>query len=436
MHELGLVEAVRAIRASRLDACTYRAALRDRARRLDPEIHAFTELSAAEEVSPADSQFAGVPVAIKDIIDTRDLPTRYGSPAFPDHRPAEDAWVVARLRALGAYVMGKTVTTEFAWRQPGPTRNPWNRSHTPGGSSSGSAAAVAAGLAPLALGTQTFGSVIRPAAFCGVVGLKPSYGAIPRLGVHPLAGSLDHVGLFARSVTDAAYALSLLADTDARDPHGLPLPAFEVALDAGLPPLPAARIALVRTGQWDRIDPAQRELLLDVAGRLATAGVTVTELTLPDPFAVALDAARIILAREASGIFGPLLARSPELVSAHLADLIREGEAVATPDYEAALAAQSTLRTGLAAVLEGYDAILTVPAPGPAPHGLAYTGDPGLCVPWTFLGVPCVTLPAGEDRGLPMGVQLVGAYRDDLRLLRAARRCEAVLDRPVRFPQA
>ena len=237
MHELGLVEAVRALRSGRIDAAAYAAALHARARELDPALRAFTVL--AEPARPEGGPLGGIPVAVKDIIATRDLPTTNGSPIYDGHVPAADAWVVARLRDLGAAVLGKTVSTEFAWRQPGPTHNPWRLGHTPGGSSSGSAAAVAAGLTPLGLGSQTFGSVIRPAAFCGVVGFKPSYGAIPRTGVHPLAPALDHVGVFTRSVGDAAYAVALLAGASDADPHGRPLPPFTLDPEAGLEAAPA-----------------------------------------------------------------------------------------------------------------------------------------------------------------------------------------------------
>jgi amidase len=432
MHELGLVEAVRAIRAGRIDAAAYAAALHARVRRLDPAIHAFTVL--AEPVPPTGGSIGGVPVAVKDIIATLDLPTANGSPIYQGHVPADDAWVVARLRDLGASVLGKTVTTEFAWRHPGPTHNPWKRGYTPGGSSSGSAAAVAAGFAPLALGSQTFGSVIRPAAFCGVVGFKPSYGAIPRTGVHPLAPSLDHVGFFTRSVEDAAYALSLLAGASDEDPHGRPLPPVAFELQAGLDPAPAGRLGLLQIGPWDTTDAAARACLEAAATRFRDAGGRVETLTLPEPFAGMADAARAILACEAAAIFGPLILAHPDRVSEPLRDLVREGEAIAAPRYIAALRLQAALRRGFARALEGFDAVLTLPAPGPAPEGLAYTGDPSFCVPFTFLGVPCLTLPAGEVSGLPLGLQLVAPYRNDQRLLRIARWCETVLDRPIRFP--
>lgn len=439
-HALGLVEAVLALRSGTLDAAAYRSALLARARRIDPALRAFTVLGGD---TPEDSTvavhggpLAGVPVAVKDIIATRDFPTTNGSPVYADRIPTRDAWVIERLKALGGSVLGKTVTTEFAWREPGPTGNPWNLAHTPGGSSSGSAAGVAAGLAPLAFGTQTFGSILRPAAYCGIVGLKPSFGAVPRVGVHPLAGSLDHVGFFTRSVGDAAYALSLFSGTDARDRHGLPLPPFAIDPATGLPPLDnPPRIALVRTPQWAEADAEARALVEASARAFAGAGAVVEDVTLPTAFDVLAADARTILAAEASATFGELVALYPDRTSTHLKDLVAEGAALSAPAYVAALRRQAALREGFDAALGPYDVVLTLPASGGAPRGLAVTGDPGFCTSWTCLGVPAIALPAGEtDAGLPLGLQLVGRYRGDLSLLRVAAWCEAVLARPLRFP--
>ena len=439
-HALGLVEAVLALRAGALDAAAYRSALLARAHRIEPALRAFTVLAEAADPDQAKpdsgAPLASVPVVVKDIVATRDFPTANGSPVYEGHVPMADAWVVERLRALGGSVLGKTVTTEFAWRQPGPTRNPWNLAHTPGGSSSGSAAAVAAGLSPLAFGTQTFGSILRPAAYCGVVGLKPSFGAVPRVGVHPLAGSLDHVGFFTRSVLDAAYALSLFAGTDARDRHGLPLPPFAIDPATGLPaPHTPPRIALVRTPQWDAAGAEVRALVEASARVFATHGAVVEDVTLPAEFDRLAADARTLLATEASATFGQLVALHPDRTSTHLKELVAEGAALSAPAYVAALRRQAALREGFDAALGPYDVVLTLPASGGAPHGLAITGDPGFCTSWTCLGVPAIALPAGEtESGLPLGLQLVGRYRGDLALLRAAAWCEGVLARPRRFP--
>src|ERR1700738_4383740 len=242
-HRAGVLELLRLFKSDQAAADRYAATQLEKAKAVEAKLKAFEYLPT--DVTRRPGPLSGIPVGIKDIIATSDMPTTNGSPIYRDHIPASDAWVVERLRSLGATIFGKTVSTEFAWRHPGPTVNPWNSRHTPGGSPSGSAAAVAAGIVPLALGTQTLGSVIRPAAFNGVVGLKPSFGAIPRTGVHPLSPSLDHVGFFARRVDDAALALSLLAGSRDPDLHGRPLPSFDVDVDRGLEPLGKPRLAIV-----------------------------------------------------------------------------------------------------------------------------------------------------------------------------------------------
>jgi Asp-tRNA(Asn)/Glu-tRNA(Gln) amidotransferase A subunit family amidase len=371
---------------------------------------------------------SGIPVAIKDIIATSDMPTTNGSPIYKDHVPAADAWVVERLKNLGAVIFGKTVSTEFAWRHPGATVNPWNTEHTPGGSSSGSAAAVAAGLVPLALGSQTLGSVIRPAAFNGVVGFKPSYGAIPRVGVHPLSPSLDHVGFFARRVDDVALALSLLSGTSDRDRHGRPLPAFSVDTETGVAPLARPRLALVRFQKWSRVEPAQQEAFDAAVEKLRAAGAALEELELAELDQVNWPAINTILASEGAAIFQDLVARYPDRTSDHLKSLVAAGKAIAATDYLAAKAEQERRCDALASDMEGFDAILTLPAFGEAPRGLHYTGDAEYCAPWTFLGAPAVTLPAGVGGdGLPLGIQIVGDYRNDLRVLQVAKWIETTL---------
>jgi amidase len=356
------------------------------------------------------------------------MPTTNGSPIYRDHVPAADAWVVERLRSLGATIFGKTVSTEFAWRQPGPTVNPWNISHTPGGSSSGSAAAVAAGLVPLALGSQTLGSVIRPAAFNGVVGLKPSFGAIPRSGVHPLSPSLDHVGFFARRVDDVALALSLLAAHSDADPHGRPLPGFEVDVTLGLDPLVRPRLAIVRLGLWSRVEPAQQRVFEAAIASLRAAGAVLDEIEMAELDRANWETINTILASEAALIYDDLVTRYPDRTSDHLKALVTTGKAHGAHAYLKAKALQERLRAALATDLAGFDAILTLPAFGEAPQGLDFTGNAEYCAPWTLLGAPAVTMPAGfGDNGLPLGLQLVGRIREDLHTLRAAKWIEATL---------
>ena len=425
-------DALRAFAAGTLTPAAYVTACEARATECKPWLHAFAHRPPALPV-PAGGPFGGLPFGVKDIIDTADMPTENGALADRGRVPGRDAWVVERLRSLGGVVFGKTVTTEYAWRHPGATVNPHDPAHTPGGSSSGSAAAVAAGIVPLALGTQTVGSVIRPAAYCGVVGLKPSYGAIPRTGVQPLSGSLDHVGLFARRVEDVAFALSLLAAASDSDPHGTPLPAFSVDPDAGLrDALPGAapfpRLALLRTDRWDGVEPPQREALDHAAARLRAAGATVHELTLPPGFGGMWDWAQTLLSVEAAAIHGNRTARVPARRTATLKPLAATAATLPAGEYVEALAQQRALRHRLAEVLSGFDAILTVPATGTAPRGLDLTGDASLCAPWTFLGAPAITLPATTAaNGLPLGIQLVGRPREDLRLLRTAAWAEAAL---------
>jgi Asp-tRNA(Asn)/Glu-tRNA(Gln) amidotransferase A subunit family amidase len=422
----GVLELLRLFRNDEAVADQYASACLERASAVEPTLKAFEYLPVDTARRPG--LLCGIPVAIKDIIATSDMPTTNGSPVYKDHVPAVDAWVVERLRHLGATIFGKTVSTEFAWRRPGPTVNPWNSNHTPGGSSSGSAASVAAGIVPLALGTQTLGSVIRPAAFNGVVGLKPSFGAIPRIGVHPLSPSLDHVGFFARRVDDVALALSQLAGSSDRDPHGRPLPGFQVDIDTGLKPLDQPRLAIVRFEKWSRAEVGQQKAFEAAIEKLRDAGAVVEQLELSELDRANWKAINAILASEAAVIFADLVARYPDRTSDHLKSLVESGKAVSATDYLEAKALQDQWRNGLSADISGYDAILTLPAFGEAPLGLHYTGDAEYCAPWTLLGVPAVTLPIGFGKnGLPLGLQLVAAYRSDLRLLRVAKWTEAVL---------
>src|SRR6202048_3208545 len=276
----GVLELLRLFKGNAAAADQYATTCREKAKTIEPVLRAFEYF--AEDVARKPGPLSGIPVGVKDIIATADMPTTNGSPVYTDCVSGADAWVVERLRNLGATIFGKTVSTEFAWRHPGPTVNPWNPKHTPGGSSSGSAAAVAAGLVPLALGTQTLGSVVRPAAFNGVVGFKPSFGAIARTGVHPLSPSLDHVGFFARRGDDVALAVSLLAGSRDPDLHGRPLPAFQVSVEQGLPPLAAPRLAVVRFAKWSKAEREQQQLFDAAVATLRDAGAFAKELELPE----------------------------------------------------------------------------------------------------------------------------------------------------------
>jgi Asp-tRNA(Asn)/Glu-tRNA(Gln) amidotransferase A subunit family amidase len=430
----GVLELLRLFKGNDAAADRYATTCRKKTEAVEPYLKAFEYLP--QNVAHKPGPLSGIPVAIKDIIATADMPTTNGSPVYKDCIPEADAWVVERLRNLGATIFGKTVSTEFAWRHPGPTVNPWNRKHTPGGSSSGSAAAVAAGIVPLALGTQTLGSVIRPAAFNGVVGLKPSYGAIPRIGVHPLSPSLDHVGFFACRVDDVAYALSLLGGSSDSDVHGRPLPAFQVSVEQGLPPLAAPRLAVVRFVKWSKAEREQQQLFDAAVATLRDAGAMLENLELPELDHANWDAINTILASEAALIFGDLVERYPDRTSDRLKELVRTGKAHSAYDYLAAKALQEKLRSAFTLQMSGFDAVLTLPAFGEAPEGLGYTGDAEYCAPWTLLGAPAVSLPAGFGKnGLPLGLQIVGAYRGDYRMLRVAKWIEGVLMFDIGIPR-
>lgn len=422
----GVLELLRMFKGDQAAADRYAASCLEKTKAIEPKLKAFEYLPV--DVARRPGPLSGIPVAIKDIIATSDMPTTNGSPIYKDHVPAKDAWVVERLRSLGATIFGKSVSTEFAWRHPGPTVNPWNHAHTPGGSSSGSAAAVGAGLVPLALGTQTLGSVIRPAAFNGVVGLKPSFGAIPRTGVHPLSPSLDHVGFFARRVDDVAYALSLLAASSDLDLHGRPLPGFQVDIAQGVPPLEKPRLAIVRFEKWSKAEPEQQKVFEAALAKLRDAGAVTEELELAELDKTNWSAINTILSSEAALIFGDLIARYPDRTSDHLKTAVQTGKVHAAWNYLVAKAQQEKLRSRLAADIAGFDAVVTLPAFGEAPKGLSYTGDAEYCAPWTLLGAPAISLPAGFGKnGLPLGVQLVGAYRQDYHLLRVAKWTESAL---------
>ncbi|HWB44634.1 MAG TPA: amidase [Hyphomicrobiaceae bacterium] len=360
----------------------------------------------------------GVPIGIKDIIDTADMPTENGCKAFKGRQPEKDAVCISALRAAGAVIMGKTVTTELATRTPGPTRNPHNPEHTPGGSSSGSAAAVAAGMVPAALGTQTIGSVIRPSAYCGLYGYKPTFGMIPRPGVLDQSHSLDTVGVLGRSIEDVALVADVMQGYDDRDPYSIrasrPRLVEMATEEFSLPPM----FAFVKTHAWNDADPATREAFGELVEHL---GELVEEVSIDHAFERGSAAGRLIQKVELATNFGPLLDRSPDLISKTLADQIEEGRRTRAVDYMAALNARKELHRVVNELFLTRGTILTPAALGPAPKGLSSTGDPVFCGFWTYLGTPAVTLPLLEADGLPMGVQLVGPPRDDGRLLRRAR---------------
>ena len=420
---LGVREAAQEIAAKRLGVVEYVEAWLERIAAREAEVGAWQQfdrdlvMAAARRAAnePTRGPLHGIPLAVKDVIDTFDLPTGYGSPIYASHRPVADAACVALARAAGAIVLGKTVTTEFAYFTPGKTTNPHNKAHTPGGSSSGSAAAIGAGMAPLAFGTQTAGSILRPASYCGVVGYKPSFGLVPRAGVKALADSLDTVGVMARSVEDAAFFIGVL--TDRRTLR-------DIADSAALPP----RLGFCRTAMWDEAEPATVAALDRARAALLDAGARIDDVPVPDEQRGLVAAQDTIMSYEMTRLLADERIRHPDLISPRLAQLFDHGMTIGAETYDAATAEARTARLRLDAFFGDCAAIVVPAAPGEAPEGHAYTGNPVFNRTWTLLGTPAVTIPAGRGpNGLPVGIQLVGRIGDDARLMECARFAERAL---------
>jgi Asp-tRNA(Asn)/Glu-tRNA(Gln) amidotransferase A subunit family amidase len=421
-HRLSATALARRIEAGALTAETVVRSCLDRIRERDPVVRAWAWLDPEPALAAARAcdrggrrgPLRGVPFGIKDIFDTAEMPTGYGSPIYAGCRPSFQASVASLPQAAGGILLGKTVTTEFANRHPGPTGHPLNPLHTPGGSSSGSAAAVADWQVPMALGTQTGGSVIRPAAYCGVVGFKPSFGLFPPAGMHPNTESLDTVGTMARSVEDTALFRAALMAIPYAPPQ--------------MPPRPP-RLALCRTMHWDRAEPEGRAVLEDAAARLRVAGAEIIDSELPSACADISETQRRHSSYEAPRVHAPELRRHAALLSGDLIDgKIAEGHGLTLEDFRRAWRAAETARAAAHDWAGGFDAILTLPAPGQAPKGLGSTGSAVFNALWTVLYMPCLTLPAGAGPdGLPVGIQLVGRRHDDARLLDIALWVERVL---------
>jgi Asp-tRNA(Asn)/Glu-tRNA(Gln) amidotransferase A subunit family amidase len=350
----------------------------------------------------------GLPVGLKDIFDTHDMPTEYGSAAYKGHRPAADAAPVAMLRRVGAVILGKTVTTEFAHQQTGKTRNPHNLEHTPGGSSSGSAAAVAAGMVPVATGTQTAGSVIRPGAYCGVAAFKPSYKLLPTVGVKCYAWSLDTVGFYGASVADVAFATAAMSGRDLR-------------VDRAAPAAP--RVALMRMHIWPDASTDMQNAVAAAASALEKAGASVTDIALPPLLEDAWRAHKVVALFEAARSYAFEYDNRRELLGPKTVAMLDEAAGVGIDAYDDARRTAKRARLALADLMveAGVDAILTPSAPGAAPHGIGATGVASFNWLWTLMGTPCVNVPGLTDAsGLPLGVQIVGRFGRDRAALEAA----------------
>jgi len=361
----------------------------------------------------------GIPVGVKDIFDTRDLPTENGTSAHKGRRPDGDSAVVSLLRKAGAVIMGKTVTAELAVYAPGKTTNPHDPQRTPGGSSSGSAAAVAAGMVPMAVGTQTNGSVIRPASYCGVVGYKPTFGSIPRAGILKQSPSLDQVGVFSRSVLDSAKLASVLMDQSV--PYGDTLPWSAIDLAAvnryySSPP----RMAFARTPVWDQATTSTKEACLQYIQELP---VEVVEIDLPEVCEKAVACHRTIMLSEMYHNYQTFYTKSRNELSPMLLSMLEEGAAIAIGDYFEAKSLSVEIMAAVDASLIEYDAVLTPATPSEAPEGLESTGSPIFCTLWSLSGVPALSMPLlnGSSSGMPLGLQVVGARGTDSVVLRAAR---------------
>ena len=413
LNQLSASEAARRLASRELTAEQMARACLARIEERESTVHAWTHLdpdavlAQARQLDrgPVLGPLHGLPLGVKDLIDTADMPTAYGSPVYAGYRPRTDAACVALARAAGALVLGKSVTTEFAWFHPGKTANPHHPAHTPGGSSSGSAAAVADCMVPLAFGTQTAGSIIRPASYCGIVGYKPSHGMLPRAGIKPLSDSLDTLGTLTRTVADAALLVSALSGRDLQ-PQSL---------------AQAPRIGLCRTHEWNAAQPESVAAMENAAAALSRAGARLSEIELPQIFAGATQAQIDIMNYESyAALAGERLQHYAGL-SDKLKQLLENARQCDAPRYDAALRLAASCRSRLEEVFANVDVLLAPSAPGEAPAGLAATGDPVFCRMWTLLHVPAINLPcAFGPNGLPVGLQILGRRGDDARALAVA----------------
>ena len=415
LHTLTAADAARRIASGDLRSETLTGAYLEQIEAREPEIEAFvyvdrdTSMDEARirDREPARGPLHGVPIAIKDVFDTFDMPAAYGSPIYRNHQPPQDSAIVAMIREKGGVILGKTVTPEFATQHPPKTHNPHDLSRSPGGSSAGSAAAVAAGMAPIGIGSQTTGSVIRPAAYCGTVGYKPSFHAINVSGMKPLAPSMDTVGILSKTVEDAMLLATTLWETEPID--------LDDAVQA------APRIAFCRTPQWSKADDYAQVAMEEAVSRLSKAGANIDEISLSPEFDQLEDAIDTLVGFEMWRTLTFEREMYPSLLSPRLKELLAMGEVRTGEGYRAALKQAVTCRALFAEMMKDYDVVLSLPATGEAPAREEGTGDPTFCKIWTVMYGPSVTVPAGQGpNGLPLGVQLAAPYGDDDRALVAA----------------
>lgn len=427
---LGLAEAARAIRDGELKSEELVKSCLDRIDEFEPTVQAWVTYNAEHALEQARAcdklryegkttgPLNGVPVGIKDIIDTADFPTELGSPIYAGRNTLEDATVVSKLREAGAVIMGKTVTTEFAMYTPGKTTNPHDATRTPGGSSSGSAASVASLMVPGAVGTQTHGSVIRPAAYCGVVGYKPTYGSISRTGILKQSPPLDQVGVFARSIEDAALLCETVSGFDAGDPAMRPVARPGLVAAQAEEPAIAPRFAFVKTPAWDQAEEGTQAAFEEMTDFL---GDHAEGVPLADVYDEVYEMHRCVMEADMAKNFAREFEQAPDKISPLLAAMIERGRKVSAIEYNIGLERIDIFAKGLDVVFEHFDVIMMPASTGEAPVGLESTGSPVFCTLGTYTGMPAVTLPLMQgEAGMPLGVQLLGKKGDDARLLRTA----------------
>jgi Asp-tRNA(Asn)/Glu-tRNA(Gln) amidotransferase A subunit family amidase len=409
LNRLSATEAVAKIARGEISSESLMRACLDRIEQRDGQVRAWQYLDTERALCEAmkrDGQdpigpLHGIPVGIKDVIDTRHMPTTYGSPIFDGKHSSQDAACVTLLEQAGAIILGKTVTAEFATYQPGPTTNPYASEHTPGGSSSGSAASVADYQVPLSVGTQTAGSIIRPASYCGVIGFKPTKPRYDDTGVIETSPHLDTLGIFCRSVEDAALMDSILGS--------------DIAEQAAVPDTPV--IGICRTSLWAEASADMHSAVVSTAKVLESTGATVVEVTLPDIFSELPAAQRKIHAKEAYQSLGSIWRDHPDNISNALISMLTEGMELSMEEYTSALELQRYCQANITTAFGGVDCLLAPGATDIAPYGIKATGDPAFSRIWTALGVPCMGFPAAMKNGLPLGLQIVGRPGDDRLLL-------------------
>jgi len=439
LYQLSLVEMSELIRKKKLSPLDLVTAHLQRIEALEPKLKAWVSIDREKVWEQARQReqilkrrkkiglLQGIPIGVKDIFYTVDLRTTGGSKIFQDFFPPYEATVVTKLKKEGAIILGKTATTEFAYADPAPTRNPWNLEHTPGGSSSGSAAAVASGMCPAALGSQTGGSVLRPAAYCGIVGFKPTYGRISRHGVFALAWTLDHVGFLTRTVADAALMLKVLAGNDPNDQacSSRPVPDYQKFLK---PPLAAPKLGIIREFYQEKSEREVWNHFEETIEKLRRAGAKIEDIKMPPSLALVHDAHRIIMRVEAAAYHEKNFLHHRDKYGPKLRELVETGFLISGVDYIQAQKVKTLFRKEMDEIMSKYDGLLTPTTSSAAPRGLSSTGDPWFQVPWSLSGLPTIALPTGlNGEGLPLSLQLVGAAFKEEKLLAAAHWCEKAL---------